>query len=450
MKALPLVALAWAGIAMLPGSLFAEEYEDYLKAANAKAEAAHTEWLTPGGLENKTLTDTLVSAAVEANRADFIEEVAAGGNVAAKEIRFTGEPKQIGVTVLSDLGPAPMDEYSALYSWVIRRMTADRFEVWLPKHGWLFNEKGQLLHEARPPRRDGHGRQWYGAFLPDGRWVTTDLEDTDRTLSFFSAKGRLLFQRTSKQLAPLTAEQRAAPAWTLGTDLLAWGRCDRDGKGFVVSIGSDGGRALVYVTPKGKSRLLTDPLDPWKLCYPRDLEAKGNYTTVHKPSDDATLTVEERSAAHGSWVDYPLYLWRGDHVNREDYLCIPFGDRAFGFLPGSHDLYFGAMETTYTDGAPPQRTHLKTWFFTEKQTCRGWIAATYLTDAPTASTDTGAQTWYAEENGNVLVLDAELKPIQRIQWNSAEKPLIPEKLFPDLHLGLFRQGNNLILASWEL
>src|SRR5205823_1644633 len=87
-------------------------------------------------------------------------------------------------------------------SWLARRLTSDRIEVWTPRHGWLFDQNGRLLHEARPLRRTGHGREWYGAFLPDGRWVTTDLDEMDGTLAFFSAAGEPLRTLTCEELAP--------------------------------------------------------------------------------------------------------------------------------------------------------------------------------------------------------------------------------------------------------
>ena len=80
-------------------------------------------------------------------------------------------------------------------------------------HHLLGRDVERCGHEASPPRRTGRGREWYGAFLPDGRWVTTDLDDTDGRLSFFSPKGTLERVVTSAELAPGGGAERELLDW---------------------------------------------------------------------------------------------------------------------------------------------------------------------------------------------------------------------------------------------
>ena len=435
MSAKPFLILLLAASPFGLGSVSAED--DYLKDMSAKAEALHAEWLKPGGHDNKDLTGQLMEADIKAERPEFAEEIVAGGDLALKEIPLPAEAKSIGVTVLCNLGATLPTPYSGHYPWVIRRMTADRFEVWLPNHGWLFNDKGALLHEAHPHRHDGDGRQWYGAFLPDGRWVTTDLWEMDRTLHFYSAKGRWLFDRSSIALAPRHPDDD--PYENNAPDLLGWCRCDRSGKGFIVSIGANGGRAIVYVDAAGKSRRLADQESIYDLAYPRDLEPKGMYTSLDIPSDDGKDRISFSVPGHGVWCGTPSYQW-----GATDGVFIPNGDHIFGFLPGSHEVYLGASdypeESANAEEPPPQR-ELKTWFFDTKGACRGWLRGSYLAND-------GRITWYSDEKGGVTVLDPDLHPVERREFNADGTPITPEKLFPDLHLGLFHQGTELILASW--
>ncbi len=216
---------------------------------------------------------------------------------------------------------------------VFRRMTKAHFEAWTPKHGWLFNAKGQIVNEAIPPRRDGIGRGWHGAFLSDGRWITTDLWEMDKTLSFFSRSGKLVKEIKAANLAPV---KPGKDEWV--NNLIGWARCDQHGEGWVVSVGDGPGRARVFVEPNGRTRLLEDENAPWKLCFPRDVEPKGMYTSLARPSDDYTRKIWFEVPGHGAWSGYPTYHWTGKD---DDAKVIPENDNNFGFLPGSHDVFIG-------------------------------------------------------------------------------------------------------------
>ncbi len=421
----------------------ADETDDYLEEQQAKATKLLTEWRAAGsptgGEAHKELREQLIEAAVRADKAEIIDEIAAGGDVASKEIPLPAEITQVETKELFRLGVQPEGRYGRA-AWVIRRMTKTRFEVWTPKRGWLFDPEGKLVNEVTVPRRDGAGREWYGAFLPDGRWVTTDLWDFDKTLHFFSKKGKYLKDMSSTQLAPLTPEDRESSS--LGSDIIGWARCDRDGKGWVVSIGSEWGRAVVFVTPDGKVR--RKEIDPWRLCYPRDLEPKGYYIALSIPSDDGKDTLSRNVPGHGPWVGYPGFDWnRIDPQNK----IIADGGKPFGFMPGSRDVYIGAYQPylwAQEETLPsPGQASPRTWFFNPKGACRGWVKGTYLTD----SADQKAVLLRDNANG-VTTLDLDLKPISRERYSIDETPGIPVKLFTDLRLGLFLVKGELILAKW--
>jgi len=83
---------------------------------------------------------------------------------------------------------------------VFRRVANHRLEVWIPNEGWLFGAKGELLTHVTVPRKDGAGREWYGAFLPDGTWVTTDLWEHDKELNCFDAHGKMEMDAEGRQI----------------------------------------------------------------------------------------------------------------------------------------------------------------------------------------------------------------------------------------------------------
>ena len=407
-------------------------------------------WRKPGAAHDAETRNQLIHAARFAERLDVIEEVAAGGDVGVMEIKLPPHPDRIAAKVVMNLRKMPEVPYSGgSMDCVIRRMTSTHFEAWTPARGWLFNSKGQLVNEARPPRRDGRGREWHGAFLPDGRWVTTDLWELDKTLTFFSRSGKWQKEISSAALAPPKAYEGN------GRDLIGWARCDRQGKGWVVSIGADGGRAIVYVEPSGRTRRLKGNMglgtpvgelcdEAWRLCYPRDLEPKGMYVALFRPSDDRKCWLSRNEPGHGTWVGFPAYRWAESERASS---VIPNGDSNFGFLPGSRDIFIGSTfrdfseETEAWPRAPG--IHLKTWFFDSAGKCRGWVRAAYLTDSAE-----GKGMCFCDEDDGVVTLGTDLKLLSRTRFAIAGKTAKPVKLFTDLKMGFFLYDNELVLARW--
>jgi hypothetical protein len=390
------------------------------------------EWRKAGSKGDQDFRDNLIDAAVMASgeAADpapinaVVEEVGMGVDPAKIQIQLPATVTNVSAKLVRDLGPIPDVPYNeGVTDIVIRRMTPTNFEAWTPKHGWLFDSKGRLLNEAKPPRRDGTGREWHGAFIPDGHWITTDLWELDNTLYFFSPEGKLQRQFKSVDLAPEQGD------WQ-GTDLIAWARCDRQGRGWVANLGSEGGWARVFITPAGKPEILEDADAPWKLCAARDLEPKGLYLQLHRPADDFKFSIDYQSAGHGSWVGFPTYSW-GDNIR----IVIPDGGNNFGFLPGTHSPFISIYH--YGKDMP------RTWFFDSTGKCLGWAEADYFADAPNLK-----GVWLLDTNNDVDTLDLALKPQSKLRFTVNAAAVTPVKLFPDLKLGFFKSGNHVLLAKW--
>lgn len=396
----------------------------------------HEQWTKETDPEKKKeIGEDLSHAAIHSDQPQFVAEVATGGKFAEKEIKLDEKATPVLLRILKSFEPEKA-QWSDHAAWVIRRMTRDRFELWLPHHGWLFDAKGKLLNEARPPRRDGMGREWYGAFLPDGRWVTTDLWEMDCTLHFFSRQGKWLKDIRSDELVPRKPDDEySAPS------LIGWCRCDREGKGFVLSVGANGGRGNAWVSAAGDHRLLREKESPWKISYPRDLEPKGMYTSLSVPNDAGDVQLHRSEPGHGSEVGFPTYSWS------EVSLIIP-GGRTFGFWPSSSDVYVVTEDYTAIDNADgtsdngPVIRH--TWFYNADSTFAGWINAVRLAD--TTKRD---GMLFADEHGRIITLgkDRKLRSIEQFQWNDG-LPASPRTLYPELRLGFFERGNEIALARW--
>jgi hypothetical protein len=78
--------------------------------------------------------------------------------------------------------------------------------------------------------------------------------------------------------------------------------------------------------------------DPWKLCYPRDLERKGMYTHLYIPDDCGGQWFESHSPAHGIFVGFPTFETTNFSV------MVPDGE-TFGFWPDSSSLWIGTKQT---------------------------------------------------------------------------------------------------------
>lgn len=392
--------------------------------------------------KKKALRDRIIEAVAVLfeERDAVIEELVAGGPVAAREIKLTSAT---GTTVVN---VTPLKVFTGIENpWLDRRLTKNAFEVWTAKEGWLFDAAGKMLNHAAVPRRDGNGLEWFGAFLPDGSWVTTDLWTFDKTLFFYSKDGKFLKDLPTENFAPPDSEGEPAGG------LIGWARADKEGKGWVFAVmGTYGESARYVVGPDFKPQPIQG-LEAWTRCYPRQLGTR--YSQV--PSDDGTLLLSGWEAGHGRDVGLPDYflartgapntVLKIDRENRKDALfslVIPGHARSLGgFWPGSHNVYI------YGDNDPdklPNNGSPKLWFLDSAGTCQGWLYGRCLAD----STD-GRSMLFKIPGGRVLTLAPDLQIRQLRQFAAPDgTPLNPQSLYPDLHLGLFRRQGQLVLASW--
>ena len=427
--------------------------------------------------EESDLGNSLSRAARAEGRMDIVEQVLAGGAVLKRMIPIPRTCVRVPLLTIHRFSPVKAmlsDEMFASIQnpengWLARRITADRIEVWTPNHGWLFDGGGHLLHEASVQRQGGTGRQWYGAFLPDGRWVTTDLDEYNGTLYFYSSDGKRSRKLTCDQLAP-------PPLDTSGTKLLAWARSDKSGSGWVVNVGSEGGWATVWVGPKGPARILKD-YERWQFCYPRALGARDDRV----PDDNGDGELGRSEASHGPGVGYPTYSFRPSHAQEKSDApeaaswshTVPNGNDVFGFWPKSRvafvgsdgnnvdELHFfnhseakladyepsGIQTRKFDEIAGGARDPIidKTWIFAADGHLAGWIRARRIGDAA----DGRSLLLRATADSRVVTLDSKLtiRAVRHFTW-SDDSTADAVIIWDDLQIGLFVRNIHLVLARW--
>jgi hypothetical protein len=311
---------------------------------------------------------------------------------------------------------------------VFRRLAKNRFEIWTYQEGWLFDRAGRKIAHVHVPRRDGLGRDWFGAFLPDGTWITTDLWGNDQQLNCFTPKGKWKWELSGTALLARrkdTSQQKnseIAPS-------IGWARSDKTGSQWLVSLGTDFWRAFFTVTPTAGFRSLSDTPDLWKLVYPRSLGVRGFYIELFINSDDGLETLHRSSAGHGVYVGWPTFQLSQDWKN-----IIPEGDDQFGFWPRSHDVYIEAEE-------PTPELH-KVWFFAADGRYQGEVSAAHLGDA-----SNGRDLLLQDNQDRVLTVataGAGLKIIlaRNFTWPDGSRA-IPVALYDDLRQGFFLRGPNM-------
>ncbi len=455
-----------------------KQHDDYLQQTNQALAMGQDHWRQArSAQEKRRLAGELYEAAIHAGRPDIAEEAVAGSPLKFRQIAGPHHSRRVPlrtVHAFEEVESRTNDECEEAPNqgngWLARRITRDALEVWTPTHGWLFDGKGRLLNEARPVRDGGStGREWYGAFLPDGRWVTTDLHPADSSLSFFSREGQLLKTLSCEELAP-------RGPYTNGSALLGWARSDKKGTGWVVNVGSEEGYATILVGPEGPARRLLGA-ERWQSCYPRALGARGWYISMWVPDDGYHVLLQRNAAGHGPNVGYPGYRefvpkpdaapdalddesgGDGqsrvglDHPPTKDFLSVPNGNALFGFWPQSREVFIGSRrpssgprQTSRSAISAPERDENATWFFNARGEFRGWLRGRRLADAA----DGRGMLFRLEGSQEVMTLRPNLHATQtrRFVWADG-KIATALSLFDDLHLGLFRTDDKLVLGAWQ-
>jgi hypothetical protein len=452
--------LAAVLFALVTSSARAEKLNEYQLQAETRFHQAQIAWSKAGRPgESSPEGDELVDAAIHVQRRDCVEQVLAGGSLLKCMIPIPRGGQRITLHTLHTFRTFHADlddevfasmEHSE-HGWLARRITRNALEVWAPQRGWLFDGRGHLLHKADPQRHAGWGRQWYGAFLPDGRWVTTDIDDMDGKLQFYSANGQWLRMMTCDQLAPPTPDG--------DSNLIGWARSDEHGTGWVVNVGSEEGRATVWVGPDGPARVLKAG-ERWDLCYPRALGPRGWYIEMSVPDDGHHGKLGRAEAGHGPGVGFPTYS--SDAAEGQNRI-VPDGNYVFGYWPGETSFFVGS-EAVYQSEDRPDSSGMrsrvrdedllhqpvlvidKTWFFDSQGKVLGWLRARRIGDA----TDGKSMVFRVTADSRIATLDPDLKikTLRNFVWKD-ESTADAVALWDDLHLGLFIRDHHVVLARWR-
>jgi hypothetical protein len=422
------------------------EQTDTVPAAQALVTTLHQAWQREHDPAKRT---DLAGQVIEAILHDYDEQpVDVADDVARDGLpeKTIAVPTAKNVTLhsLQVLTGTHRDEWNHPGSPVFRRIARDRIEAWTTPEGWLFDGDGRLLVDAHVPRRDGVGRDWSGAFLPDGRWITTDLWANDRQLTCFDAQSDPRWNLAGSRL--VTAIKSANPSDTF-PDYLApsvgWARADRTGNAWLVCVGTDWSRGLALVSPSRHVWALSATTDPWQHVYPRSMGVRGFYISLFMMSDDGALTVSREEAGHGIGVGWPVFALSSEmplSLNSDAHdrwrIVINGGTVAFGFWPHSHAVYIG------TDRRDP--TSRQVWFFDAKGRYEGQIDGSYLADAALASNllvqSTGGRVTevHRDLTGNVTAIAT-----RNFHWPDGGTAL-PLAIYDDLKLGFFLRGADIV------
>lgn len=413
------VSCVFLGVAALHAE--EDDWEKQVKARAAAAEADFATWKATGALPEE-----FRGHAIWGERPDLILRQLAGDRLAETELKTDLPAKDCEVTIRATV-PSETEFKGDFFSTEWRRITRDRFEIWTPERGWLYNGTGRQVAATKVRRADGWGREWYGAFLPDGRWVTTDIHKLDRELTAFSAKGRELWAVKGEKLIPEKNDRSETP-------LIAWARSDREGKAWIVSVGSEWGRGIVKVGPDGRWSKIDDP---WKACFPQQLGARGMYTDLFARSDDGALVVNRTEAGHGPYVGWPEYHFPGRTVT------IP-ESCSFGILPDSWAV-FATSGCVGSDPAAKRCEGTGVWFFDAKGQYQSWTKGLDVG----ASLATGGL-WLRQTDGSCVRVEKGYSVNTRLKFVTRErKPLVAVEIHDDIRLGMFRMGDEMVLGTWD-
>ncbi len=397
--------------------------------SRAQVELLHAQWQTE---HDPAKRSDVAAQLVEAVIHDFGEQPVE----IADEVARDGLPQKVlPIPPASKIRLRPVfvlpgvhrDEMDAPDIPVFRRIAATRFEAWTPKEGWLFDAKGRVLADVHVPRRDGNGRDWLGAFLPDGRWITTDLWANDRQLTLFDQQGDPRWELPGRDaVAAINRLNQPAYASDSPEPSCGWARADRTGREWLVSFGTDWARGLALITPARKIVPLRNDTEMWRLVYPRSMAYRGMFTSLFIDSDDGALTLSRDAAGHGIGVGWPAYSLKPSKFQA----VISQGEGGFGFWPQSHDVYIHSGSWDVPD---------RVWFFDVQGRYQGEVPGRPLADAAN-----GRDLLTLGANGVVATLrrgapGPAVTAARLFTWADGS-PAVPLALYDDLKRGFFLRG----------
>jgi hypothetical protein len=406
------------------------EGEAWVKAHSEAAEKEFAVWKATG-----KEPEGLFEHVQRGDRQDLWQRKISGDRLAETEIKTELAVTKLEVAVHDRMPAVFTKDEGMSYPRVWRRITKDRFEIWSPAEGKLYDAKGRKIATAKVSRGSGWGREWYGAFLSDGRWVTTDLEELDCRLTMFSIKGQRISSIKGNQLIPAKPDVAPLP-------LIGWARSDQSGKAWIVSVGSEAGRGWVRVTPDGKwSRVEC----PWTECFPQQLGKRGFYIDLKTMSDDGKTVVSRREAGHGIGVGWPTYEFPGGVSE-----TIPDGGK-FGILPGGWTVFI----ESWSDGLVldlAQRENEAVWFFESSGNYQRWARGRGIG----ASLKNGGLWIRLLDETSILIDKNHLVKARCAFATKDQQSLVPVEIHDDIGLGLFLEhgegedGDQLVVGTWTV
>jgi hypothetical protein len=443
----------------LAGMLRAEDGGyDEISISNAIAQ-----WHAETNSESKAkLEESIVHQCGVSEKPEIAEELISGKPLEEARISILGKEKPLTLIALKEWDLV-IDGFYQIPEEVIRRIGPKNFELWTPKAGWLFNENGSVLDAAKVPRRDGLGREWYGAFLPGGQWITTDLWAQDDRIYIFSPENKLLRAFPTKKYTGKPKND-----WSGYT--VAWARADQNCTKWAAQIGMDGGWCGLLISPWGWRQRVSAALakmhlpspsswalarkveDPKAFVDSRNLGSRGNCVLLSVQSPDGKGSLEHCGHMHGSETELPTYSMRGlglgwDHVIPTMFHGKYTGTGNFGFFPDSQVIWVGGEKNPVR---PTQHMGgFRSWIIESSGRAIGWLSAERVADD-----SDGKRMWFVDEQGRLLKVASDGKVSEVLQPTLAgatgnEAPFA-HVLFPDLKLGFFyTKPGHLVLAKWN-
>ncbi|MCE0483363.1 MAG: hypothetical protein LV479_03890 [Methylacidiphilales bacterium] len=407
------------------------ETDDPWTAATKNLPSLYQSWKTEHDPAKRAdLADKVVQAAmyVDDDNAHAMGDDVVRDGLPKNELAVPATVTTIKLTPLTTLWDAHTNESDFPPTPVFRRISASRFEAWTPHEGWLFDAKGRTVADVKVPRRDGSGREWFGAFLPDGRWITTDIWDNDKQLNAYTPKGDWKWELPGDKIVAALPKPAASDSDEPITPSIGWARADKTGKKWLVCLGTDYTRGLALVSPDGKFQPLPESADVWQLVYPRSLGPRGFYISMSIKSDDGKLAMDREESGHGVGVGWPSFGFPGNKAGK----IIHGGNEQFGFWPGAHAIYIEA------DGEDVTDPH-ETWFFDAKGQYEGQVTASYLADTVNGRglllKDVQDRVLRVEHNEGLVTVPG----IQAFIWPDGSVAM-PVAVYDDLKLGFFLRG----------
>jgi len=397
-----------------------------------------------------------------ANRADATDiglELFAGRPVAQAKLPVPLNSVTLPLTEIKEWD-ITLNGFYQMPDEVIRRIGPKNFELWTPEHGWLFDEKGHVLAEAKVPRRDGTGREWYGAFLPDGQWITTDLWERDDRIYLFSNENKLINSFPIKTIAGWARADTSGACWVVGTSL--YGRWNAE----------DDSRPDLKVAPWGWKQKIAHHLKRWNIPLPnpswsfvakiksaidfvdpRNLGSRGLRCGEATQSDDRKASISWDEPGHGRWVGWPHYEMNVSGHGWES--CIPEKDTDnLGFFPGSLTTWVGGNKYPSRPEIDPNRPrrefeYFRSWIIDPDGKALGWLPAERVGDD-----QDGKRMWFVDEQARLLKVapDGTVSEVLQPTLPGATGNDAPfaHVLFPDLKIGFFyTKPGHLVLARWN-